>query len=135
MDESSIAAKVAQNIPQEPLQAPTQTTADEPQNSAFDSNIELSTNEHMILADYFELSRIDTWSDDKQRQIREVYRWAAEQAQSKELGTVMNVLRNLEMELGIMMKPNKLLRIAKFVELKRKSDLINAQMGAVMHGE
>lgn len=133
MDESQIAAQLASTIPTEPVEAPRIEEA--PNTDISHSNGELNTNDHMILADFFGLNRTEMWSDDKQRQVREVYRFASEIAGTNELSKVIDIVRQMELQLGITMKSNKLFRLARFVELKRQSNLINAQMQGVIHGE
>ena len=135
MDEAQIQAQVAKNIPQEPKQAPQEPpTDDTPQESAFDSNVELNiAQEGMQLFDYFGVSRIDRYSEESQRQLREVYRWAGEKAKSNALPDVFNTLRYLENELGIMQKPNRLQRLAKWIELEKQAQAFRAQQEMIRY--
>jgi len=133
MDEQQIQAQVAKNIPvDEPTVAP---PADEtPKDSAFDSNVELNIpNQGMEFFDYFAVSRIDRWSDESQRQVREVYRWAAQKAQSNELPDVFNQLRLLETELGIIYKPNRLQKLARWIELEKQTEAFRAQQEMIRY--
>jgi hypothetical protein len=133
MNEAQIQAQLAKNIPvDEPTVAPVQD--DTPKESAFDSSVELNVaNEGMEFFDYFAVNRIDRWSDESQRQVREVYRWAAQKAQSNELPEVFNQLRLLETELGIIYKPNRLQRLARWIELEKQTEAFRAQQEMIRY--
>lgn len=131
MDETKIAEQVAQNIPKEE-HIPAPEIKEEPQPSAFESNVELNDPAISLkLADYFMLSRSERFNELTQRDMREVYRWCAEQVQSTELDKVLPMVRLLEAEIGATFKEDKLRRLARFVHLKKQSDVINAQLGAL----
>ena len=134
MDESQIRAQVAQNIPQEQetVQAPIQDNTQE--DSAFDSSVELNmSGEGMQLFDYFGVSRIDRYSDESQRQLREIYRWAGQKAQSNDLGDVFTQIRVLETELGTIYKPNRVQRLARWIELEKQTESFRAMQEMIRH--
>lgn len=131
MTEDQIAAQVAQNIPKEE-HIPAPEVKEEPQPSAFESNIELNDPAISLqLTDYFNVGRIDRFNEETQRQLREVYRWAAETAQSKEMDKVLPIIRMVEMEIGASFSEDRLARIAKWVRLQKQSAVLRAQMGAL----
>lgn len=127
MDESIIAANLAAKIQTE-THVPAPVVEETPQPSAFESNIELNDPAiGMQLTDYFDVGRIDRFNEVTQRQLRSVYQWAAERANSTELANVLNVIRNVELELGATFAPDRLARLAKFVQLNRQSEAIRIQ--------
>jgi len=135
MDEAAIQAKVAKNIPQEPVQEAPTATEETPKESAFDSNVELNiANEGMEFFDYFAVSRIDRWSEESQRQLREVYRWASNRVQSNDANDVLGQILMLENELGTTHKPNRLHRLARWVELEKQTSMLRAQQEMIRHG-
>lgn len=127
MDESIIAANLAAKI-QTDTHVPAPVVEEGPQPSAFETNIELNDPAiGMQLTDYFDVGRIDRFNEVTQRQLRSVYQWAAERANSTELANVLNVIRNVELELGATFAPDRLARLAKFVQLNRQSEAIRIQ--------
>lgn len=131
MTEDQIAAQVAKNIPKEE-HIPAPVVAEEPQPSAFESNIELNDPSISLeLVDYFNIGRIDRFNEETQRQLRSVYRWAAEHAQSTELDKILPLIRQVEMELGVTFADDKLARLSRFVHLQKQSEVLRAQMGAL----
>lgn len=134
-DEATIAAQLAQGIPVEPTPEPAAPTKDEPQGEpAFSSNVELDVNKGREFMDYFGVDRISRHSEDTQRQIREVYRWASEAAQSHDTDKVYSKILELEEHLGIVYKPDKLDRIARWVEIEKKTRALRAQQEMIRHG-
>src|SRR5688572_8759169 len=134
--EALIAQQVAQNIPRDepaPISAPQDNqTMQEAGPSAFDSNVALNDIGLLTrIQDYFDVSRLDRYNEDTQKQLRNVYSWAADLAQSTDLDKVLPVIRALENELGVTFRQDKLQRLAKFVHLKKQSDVLQHQMGAL----
>ena len=77
MSEEQIANQVAKNIQTE-THIPAPVVEDQPQQSAFDSNVELNNPlTSLQLTDYFNLSRVDIYNEHTQRQLRDVFNWAA----------------------------------------------------------
>lgn len=131
MQEDQIAAKIAQNIPTE-VHIPSPVVEQEPQPSAFESNIELNDPAiGMQLVDYFDIGRIDRFNEETQRQLRTVYQWAAEKAQSTDKAAVLTIIRQLEMELGATFTTDRLARLSKFVRLNKQSEALRLQMDAL----
>lgn len=134
MDESTIAANLAAKIQTE-THVPAPVVDEGPQPSAFETNIELNDPAiGMQLTDYFDVGRIDRFNEVTQRQLRGVYQWAAEKAGSAELANVLQVVRSVEMELGITYAPDRLVRIAKFVQLNKQSEVLRLQQEALYGG-
>lgn len=131
MDETQIASQLAQNITTE-THIPAPVTQDEPVQSAFDSNVEITDPAVAIqFADYFDVPNMDRYNEHTQRQLREIYRWAAERAQSTDMDKILPIVRMLENELGATFTADKLQRLAKFVKLQKQSDVLRHQMGAL----
>lgn len=131
MTEDEIAAQVATNIQTEE-HIPAPVVQEEPQPSAFESNIELNDpGISLQLTDYFSVGRLDRFNEETQRQLREVFRWAAERVQSKEMDKVLPMIRMVEMEIGSSFAEDRLARVAKWVRLQKQSEVLRAQMGAL----
>lgn len=127
MTEEQIANKVAQNIQTEE-HIPAPVVPEQPQESAFNSNVELNNPlTSLQLTDYFNLSRIDVYNEHTQRQLRDVYNWAAEKAESTELDKVLPIIRMLENELGATFATDKLQRLAKFIKLQKQAEILRIQ--------
>lgn len=134
MDESIIAANLAAKIQTE-THIPAPVVEEAPQPSAFETNIELNDPAiGMQLTDYFDVGRIDRFNEVTQRQLRSVYQWAAERAGTTELANVLDVIRNVELELGATFAPDRLARLAKFVQLNKQSEAIRIQQESLYHG-
>lgn len=136
MDETEIASRVAQNIPRD---TPVETTAsanaaEGASTTPIDPNIALGDLGILTrVQDYFDIPRLDRYNEQTQKQLREVYSWAADLAHSVELDKVLPVIRSLENELGVTFRQDKLQRLAKFVHLKKQSTVLQHQMDA-LHG-
>lgn len=131
MNEDIIAANLAAKI-ETNTHVPAPAVEEAPQPSAFETNIELNDPAiGMQLTDYFDIGRIDRFNEVTQRQLRGVYQWAAEKAGSAELANVLQVVRSVEMELGITYAPDRLVRIAKFVQLNKQSEALRIQQEAL----
>lgn len=131
MDEQTIANKIAQNIQTEE-HIPAPVVAEEPQESAFNSNVELNNPlTSLQLTDYFNLSRVDIYNEHTQRQLRDVFNWAAEKAESTELDKVLPIIRMLENELGATFTTDKLQRLAKFIKLQKQAEVLRMQQEAL----
>lgn len=128
MDESQIAAQVAKNIPREAPVEPTPVVDEVPQPSAFETNVELNDPAiGMELADYFEVSKVDRFTEEAQRDLRSLYRWAAERAGSADKASVLQQLRVLEMELGLVYKPGRLQKLARWVSLDKQAEALRVE--------
>jgi len=133
--ETQIVAKLAQNIPRETpeptKESNTPTTPEAPALSAFETNIELNDPAISLqIADFFDISKTDRMSEERQRQLRNIYRFAAEKVGSTEKSRVLNYLSLLENELGTTFKPGRLDHISKFVKLKQQSESIQRELEA-----
>lgn len=137
MDESQIAAQVAQNIPQdEPEPAPIEPSApQEPGESAFKSHIDLTNPDTGLrLADFMGVGRTALYSEETQRDMKDLYRWASERANTNDIGEVLDVISALESELGISWEKARLQKLAHWVRLYNQSESIRKQMGYLQHG-
>lgn len=131
MTEEQIANKVAQNIQTEE-HIPAPVVPEQPQESAFNSNVELNNPlTSLQLTDYFNLSRVDIYNEHTQRQLRDVFNWAAEKAESTELDKVLPIIRMLENELGATFTTDKLQRLAKFIKLQKQAEVLRMQQEAL----
>lgn len=133
MDEQQIAKTVAQNIPiEEHIPAP--VIEEKPQPSAFETNIELTDPAISLqLADYFDLERLDRHNELTQKDMREVFRWAAEQAQSTDLNEVLKQIRVAEAQLGLTWKQGRLQKLAKYVHLDKQAQTIRLMQQGVLN--
>jgi hypothetical protein len=59
--------------------------------------------------------------------MRTLYRWGAEQAQSADLGAVIDKIRVLEAEIGARYKPDKLTILAKWVKLDKMASSLRKE--------
>ncbi len=131
MTEEQIANKVAQNIQTEE-HIPAPVVPEQPQESAFNSNVELNNPlTSLQLTDYFNLSRVDIYNEHTRRQLRDVFNWAAEKAESTELDKVLPIIRMLENELGATFTTDKLQRLAKFIKLQKQAEVLRMQQEAL----
>lgn len=129
MDEQTIANKLTENIPQEAPEGPTVAPQPETGPSAFESNIALNDPAiSLAVADYLDVSKVDRFSDEKQAQMREIFRWASETSQSTDIGDVLLQIRMLENELGTLFKPDRLSRLSRWVSLHRQAESLRKQM-------
>jgi hypothetical protein len=133
MDEAKVAEQVAQNIPKdEPVAEVTVPVSEEPKLSAFETNIELNDPAISLrLADYLDVSKIDRLNDERQAQMRTLYRWGAEKANSTDLGDVLSKIRTLEVELGIRYKPDRLSTLSRWVKLNNQASSLRKEMEAL----
>lgn len=136
MDENKIVAELAKSLPEnQPKPEPVEKKPETPQPSAFESNVEL--NDPAIgleLADFFGVGRVERFSEERQQQLRNLYRWAAEKAGSSDKIAVMDKLRTLEMELGVGYKQNRLDTLARWVKLDRQAETIRREKEFLGHG-
>lgn len=130
-NETHIAAQVAKNIKvEEHIPAP--VVKEDPQPSAFQSNIELNDPTMALrLQDYFDVPRVERYNEHTQRQLRDIYEWAAQKANSTELDQVLPIIRMLENELGATFTSDKLQRLAKFIKLQKQSEVLRLQQEAL----
>lgn len=131
MNENEIVEQLAKSIPKEPetTDVAKPVASEEPQPSAFEANIELNDPAiGMRIADYYDVSKIDRFSEERQRQMRLIYRWGAEQAQSTELGPVLQKLQTLETELGIRYKPDRLTTVSRWIKLNNQAKALKQEM-------
>lgn len=100
LDEQQIAENLKQNIANTGYTAPAPATPTDTQ-PAFQSNISLG--DPIVatqLNDYFELTRADRYSEERQHQLKTVLEWAANSAQSNEVLDILNVIQRKELEIG-----------------------------------
>lgn len=132
MTEQEIAARVAQNIPRDepapPAEAP--VVASVPEEKGYVSNMD-SSQFNLLLADYFNVSGVDKYSEEVKASIRSVQNWAYETSGSEDSEKALYAIRVLENELGSSFKPDRLARLAKFIRLKKQSEVLSLQLQAV----
>jgi len=134
MNEEQVASQVAKNIQVEE-HFPAPAIDEPPQPSSFDSNIALG--DPMFsepLSDYFGLDRIAKFTEETQRQMRIVLEWANKQTGSKELGDILPLIQSTEAEMGIMLKPDRLARLARIIQLQNQARAVQAQIDGAIYG-
>lgn len=130
MDETKIAAQVAQKIPSEPAVT---VQVDTPQDEGDTGYVKHMDSEQFntFLEDYFNVSARDRYNDDVKNMLSNVQHWAYETAGTKSYDKAMLAIHSLESEIGATHKPDRVQRVAKFIQLKRQSDVLKMQMDAV----
>jgi hypothetical protein len=133
MNEKQIAEQLTQNIPQDtPVVDDKPVTATKPEPSAFESNVEL--NDPAIgleIADFFGITKVDRFSEERQQQLRALYKWGAERAGSKDRSAVIMQLHLLERELGATFKPDRLATMSRWVKLDKQAEAIRQEQGFI----
>lgn len=134
MQETEIAAKVAQNIPK-----PTPPTAPEPdvpqkndveEDKGYVPSLD-DTQLNKYLTDYFDVTGNRVYDDQTQAQIRLIQQWAYDTAGTTDHVKAMQAIQSLESELGAVYRKDRLERLAKFIRLKQQSQILSMQMEAV----
>lgn len=131
MDENQIAAEVAQNIPKEQtVDSATETVTKTQDGDAFKTHIDLTSPDTGVrLAEFLGVGRMAVYSEETQRDMKEVYRWASEKMESNDIGDVLGIIGSLEMELGIKWEKNRLQKMAHWVRLHNQAESLRKQMG------
>lgn len=134
MDEATIAARLAQNIPKdEPSSTPSAIPQTEPVTEITHDPIQLDDAQlHQRMYDYFEVGRNARYVDKTQIQLRTILEWGAQNAQDH--SDIMLNISRAERELGIRMKPNRLGLLYKFVKLQQASQNIQKEMELLSYG-
>lgn len=134
MDEAQIAQQVAKNIPQEPVVAtePIAEPITEPQ--PFHWNGELDNAAFLHLADVFGLDRISRHHEATQNQLRSIYRYAAETLQTTDIDLILGKIAEMEVGLGVAYKPDRMQRLARWVQLERQTQILRRQQEFINHG-
>lgn len=134
MDEAQIAQQVAQNIPQEPVSAPATVADDTPEPQPFHWNGEIDNNTFLYLADTFGLDRISRHTEATQNQLKSIYRYVVESLQTTDLQLILGKLGEMERQLGIIYKPDRMQRLARWVDLERQTQILRRQQEFINHG-
>lgn len=135
MNEQQIAQKVAQNIPQEPVASePTVEATEAPAEQPFSWNGEIDTNSFMILADAFNLDRISRHTEATQLQMRAIYRYAAESVKSTDVNLILGKISEMENQLGIGWRSDKMQRLARWVHLEKQTEVLRRQQEFITNG-
>ncbi len=126
MNETEIAEKLKQNITAQPYVPPAPApVVGEP---AFQSNVTLG--DPIIatqLNDYFELTRADRYSEERQQQLKTVLEWAAALAQSNELIDILRKLQQKELELGNKPFVDRLQRLYRLAKIEAQSNYLDIE--------
>lgn len=135
MDEAQIAARVAQNIPQDEPEAPlAPTPPQEPGESAFKSHIDITNPDTGLrLADFMGVGRTALYSEETQRDMKDLYHWASEYAKTNDIGEVLDVIAGLEAELGVSWEKGRLQKLAHWVRLHNQAESLRKQMDYLRH--
>jgi hypothetical protein len=137
MDETQIAQQVAQNIPQEPVVSdPGTSTSETPTpEQPFHSNVPIDDMGTLLrVSDAFGLGRTEMHSQERQAQMREVVRLASEKAQSNDIGRILQEITAMEIQLGIVYKPDRLARLARWASIERQTQALRVQQEMIRHG-
>lgn len=133
MDESQVAAQVAQNIPKE--ETPIETPLDAPEpDSGEVSKTPIYINDpvmEMRLLDYFAVGRTEKYSERTQTQLRNIMEWAATESQSTDYGSIVSMVNALERQLGLALKPNRLGLLYRYIVLNREATQIQKEMRTI----
>lgn len=134
MNETQISQQVAQNIPQEPVvdSEPVVEQTTEPQPFHWNGEIDNSTFLH--LADVFGLDRVSRHHEATQHQLRSIYRYAAETLQTTDLDLILGQISEMETGLGIAYKPDRMQRLARWVELEKQTQILRRQQEFINRG-
>lgn len=127
MEESQIAEKLKQNIQDQGYKPP--TPAPDPDGpSAFTSSISLGDPAVSgQLHDYFEMTRADKYSEERQHQLKTVLEWASAHAQSNEILDILNVFQRKELELGYQPMKDRLQRLYRLAKLEAQANFIELE--------
>lgn len=134
MNETQIAQQVAQNIPQEPVSTDAPVVENTPEPQPFHWNGEIDNSTFLHLADVFGLDRISRHQEATQNQLRSIYRYAAETLQTTDLNLIMGKISEMETGLGITYKPDRMQRLARWVDLERQTQILRRQQEFISHG-
>lgn len=131
MDEAQIVEKLKQNIPQQIYQPP--APADSPSGDpAFQSNITLGDPIVALrLNDYFELSRADRYSEERQHQLKTVLEWASAKAQSNDILDILKVLQEKELEIGHKPFLDRLKTIYRLAKIEAQANYLELERRAI----
>lgn len=130
MNEAEIQAKLQQTAQQnaEP-HIPAPPTADQPEEPAFQSNISLGDPViSTALVDFFELSRADKYSEERQHQLKTVLEWASAKAQSNDIMEILLTLQRKESEVGRNVFRDRLQTMYKLAKLEAQANFVNMEM-------
>lgn len=133
MNENQIAEQMAQNVPQEPV-SESVTTNDTPEPQPFHWNGEIDNSTFLHLADVFGLDRITRHHESTQNQLRSVYRYVAESLQTTDLDLILGKISEMETGLGVAYKPDRMQRLARWVDLERQTQILRRQQEFINHG-
>lgn len=135
MNEAEIAAQVAKNIPQdESTPEPRPARPAEPQESAFKSHVDLTNPDTGLrLADFMGVGRTALYSEETQRDMKDLYHWASEYAKTNDIGQVLDVIAGLEAELGVSWEKGRLQKLAHWVRLHNQAESLRKQMDYLRH--
>lgn len=128
--ETEIAENLKQNITAQTYTQPQPAVqVGEP---AFQSNVSLG--DPVIatqLNDYFELTRADRYSEERQHQLRTVLEWASNYAQSNEVLNILQLLQRKEMEIGHQPFKDRLTQLYRLAKVEAQAKFIEIERGQI----
>lgn len=131
LNENDIAQRLRENIHQEP-EVPKPIVAEEPQPSAFDSNVELG--KMMVtykLYDYFEIPSHERNAPEVQDWMGVIYSWAVRESGSQELADILKIIQTKELEMGLLTKSGRLAKVYRYVKLTNQRKAIELEMNTL----
>lgn len=134
MDEQTIAQQVARNIPQEPVTVSEPVVEQAPDPQPFHWNGEIENSTFLHLADVLGLDRITRHHEATQNQLRSIYRYAVETLQTTDMELILGKISEMETGLGIAYKPDRMQRLARWVDLEKRTQILRRQQEFINHG-
>lgn len=130
MDESQIVSQLKQNVPAEPVVDVPEPETPDRDPEAFHNNNPLDTMTlRYELMDYFELSTSSRRDPDLRSQLDSIINWAAETADSKDLGAILKVIRQHESSLGSRYKlTGRINSLFRYTRLASQKNVIEEKM-------
>lgn len=79
------------------------------------------------LNDYFELTKADRYSEERQHQLKTVLEWAAAKAQSNEIYDILNIIQRKELEIGRSPFKDRLQSLYKLAKIEAQANFLELE--------
>lgn len=135
MNEEQIADNLKQKIAGQGYTPPAPAVPTDT-DSAFQSNVTLG--DPIIstqLNDYFELTRADRYSEDRQHQLTTVLEWAAATAQSNDILAILNTIQRKELEIGRSPFKDRLKTLYRLAKIEAQANFIELERQQIYGSE
>lgn len=80
------------------------------------------------------MDRVSRHHEATQNQLRSIYRYAAETLQTTDLDLILGQISEMETGLGIAYKPDRMQRLARWVELEKQTQILRRQQEFINRG-